>query len=196
MRARSILIVATAMAVGSLAQAADVEAGAFNDLMPADAILAGDAVVMFANLQATDAAAIKATGRVLHSIWYDESGVERQAYRTVVKVKVPARLPGLDSLAGVLGADVRISLSSGGVPYAECMLPVQLISSRSIAIFELYLGARGDEVKPYKGVCDVDLETPGIQFGIPQMRFQDLIETVVWADDASPGFRVMEGYCY
>ncbi len=197
MRARSMVAVLAAMAVGPLAQAADFTAPPFSDLMPADAIVSGVNVdVMFANLQATDPDAIKGDGKVLHAIWYDKDGIKRQAYRTVVKVRVPAKVPGLDSLMGVLSADVRISLTSGGVPYAECMLPLQLISSRATAIFELYLEGRGVGVKPHKGVCDVDLDAPGIQNGIPEMHFQDLVETIIWADVMAPGYKAMEGYCY
>lgn len=197
MRARTILAVVAAMAAASIAQAEAPGLPAFGDPMPADAAI-HDLDVMFVHLQpvVADGPTVRGEGEVLHSIWYNKEGIRMQAFRTVVEIGVPSEVPGLDTLIGVLSADVSIEFNAGGVPYAQCYLPVQLISSRSNAIFELYLEGRGVGVKPHKGICDVDLQTPGIQIGIPLMHAQDLVETIVQVDDVDPGRIIMEGYCY
>ncbi len=199
MRGRTVLTIVAAMAMGSMAQAVEPTTPPLNDLMPADAVVQGPPVeVMFANLESIvlDGPSVQGNGKVLHSVWYNRHGIKMQAYRASIEISVPTDVPGLDTLMDVLSADVRISLSSGGIPYAECMLPVQLISSRSTAIFELYVQGRGVGIRPHKGICDVDLSEPGIQIGIPQMHFQDLIEAIVWTGDTSPGHAFLEGYCY
>ena len=199
MRARTLLAVLAAMAVASTTQAEELTAPAFDNPMPADAVVQGVNVdVMFANLETirADGPVVQGGGKVLHSIWYDRAGIQRQAFRATIEIAVPTDVPGLDTLMAVLGADVRISFSSGGVSYAECLLPVQLISSRSTAIFELYLEGRGVGIKPHKGICYVNLHEPGAEIGIPQMHAQDLLEAIVWADDTSPGHEFLEGYCY
>lgn len=138
---------------------------------------------------------VKGAGRVTHYIWTENDGIQKQAYRTVVHVQVPAKVPGFETLKAALNADVRIDLYSQGVRYAQCLLAVQPVTSRTYVTYELLVAGAGDEVKPIKGVCDIDVNLRGIQAGIPQMQFEDLITSLV-RYDTRPDIHLMEGYCY
>ncbi len=193
MKTRTALALVAALAMGSAAQAVDFTQPDVDDLIDYAAIHNLD--LMYADLEVMDPAVLKGAGKVTHYVWTNDQGNEKHAYSATVKVQVPAKVPGLETLKAALNADVRIRLVSEGVKYAECLLAVQPVTSRTYVTYELQIAGRGDEVKPLKGVCDIDLVTPGIQAGIPQMHRLDLITSFV-RHDVRPVTDLMEGYCY
>lgn len=207
MKARTVIAVIAALAAASAAQAVDRQSPA---LLPVDDDPAATRFYdhMYADLTVT-LDQVQGLGRIDHYIWFDSDGIQRQEYRTVVTVRIPSDVPGFETLENALEADVRIRLAaetavdyptvepspSAYIPYAECMLAVQPITSRSIVKYELLIEDTGKGVKVAKGVCDVDITSADIQVGIPQMGYLDLITSFVrYEADANVAF--MEGYCY
>ena len=207
MRARTVIAAIAALAAGLAVQAADVQSPAqafFYDTPAANSI----DILMYADLAVT-LNQVKGLGRVEHYVFFDREGIKRQTYRAFVTVRIPSDVPGFETLEDALEADVRIRLAAetavdqptvrpspkAYIPYAECMLAIQPITSRHFVTYELLMVDHGHGLKVAKGVCDIDIASADIQVGIPQMGYLDLITGFV-EYEADPDMAFMEGYCY
>lgn len=138
---------------------------------------------------------VYAGGRMLNKAWYDNKENYRESFVAMVGVQVPSKIPGFATLKEAMNADVRISISNNGVAFAECLLAVEPVTSRSAVHFAVDLASFWDEVKPNKGICDVDLKTPGLQVGIPVLSYKDRLTALVRGKPYKE-FEFLEGYCY
>ncbi|MBT8136357.1 MAG: hypothetical protein KJO54_04995 [Gammaproteobacteria bacterium] len=207
MRVRTVIAVLAALAAGSATQAVERQspglvvvddppgATRFYDHMYADLSVVLDQV--------------QGHGRLDHYVWFDREGKQRQTYRAVVTVRIPSDVPGFETLEDAMDADVRIRLAArtdvdfptvepsptAYMPYAECMLAMQPVTTRDFVTYELLITGFGNDLKVAKGVCDVNMLTTNIQVGIPQMGYLDLITSLV-RNDADTNLAFMEGYCY
>ncbi len=192
-RLLTVLTAIIAFSVGGAAQAVEPSFPELDGLLDYDAIVDFD--LIYADLEVIDVDTVKGFGTVRHFTWTTDAGASKQVYRAAVTVRVPARVPGLESFKSAMNADVLLVLDHKGMPYAECLLAVQPITSRTYVTYELELLANGDFVKPTKGVCDVDLETPDIQVGIPPMRYLDLVTGVI-RHQVPHDIELMRGFCF
>lgn len=152
-----------------------------------------DVLVMWAELEVMDEA-VKGAGKLKSHTWYAPNGELTRSFKTVINVGIPSKLPAFATLADAMDADVRIRITGEGVPYAECMLTLEPVTARSYVTFTLDLVAVGDDVKPVKGVCDINLEETGIQVGIPELHYLDLITTYVKGKPYDET-EFLRGYC-
>ena len=199
MRARTILAAVAALAFTPVAQAVEPTLPDFDGLVDYDAV--HDLDVLYADLDVLDIDRLRGYGTVRHYLWSDQDGRGMQSYNATVTIAVPSKVPGFETLKAAMNADVRINLiGAAGIPYAECLLAVQPVTSRTFVTYELQLVAHEDAVapvlniKPVKGVCDVDVDTPGIQVGIPQMEARDVI-TGFARYETAPRVDLVRGYC-
>ncbi|HLE42569.1 MAG TPA: hypothetical protein VJB36_00980 [Methylomirabilota bacterium] len=97
------------------------------------------------------------------------------------KVEIPVPSPGLGILTPLDAqlADVRLVLSRAGVVYAECMLVLDDDEGAEGEAeyhvdleFRTRTGRAG--LRARHGSCDVDLVTPGVQNGVPDVQDGDV----------------------
>ncbi|MDH3587921.1 MAG: hypothetical protein OEQ74_00820 [Gammaproteobacteria bacterium] len=180
-----------AVVVGETVVAHDFSMTHIDDL----AVIDTEVDVMGAVLQPMEPRMVKGGGKIVHEAWYDEEGVHRETFKAIVGVRVPSKVPGFDTIKGAMNADLRLVMSANGVPYAECMLAVQPVTSRTFVNYALDLRAMYIEMRPNQGICDIDLNKAGIQVGIPQMHYKDLITTFVKGKPYET-YDFLDGYCY
>ncbi|MDH3587920.1 MAG: hypothetical protein OEQ74_00815 [Gammaproteobacteria bacterium] len=201
MNVRRLIVALLALAIAPLAYA---EGGSVIDEMAIARDLAlthiGDAAnaegfdVMSAMLEPMEFLSVEGAGKVHHQAWYDADGVYKQVYRGIVGVAVPSKVPGFETLKSAMNADVSIILSTNGVPYAECMLAAEPGTSLTFVMFELDLRAKYSDVRPNRGICDIDVLKTGTQIGIPQMQYKDAL-TVVVKGKPYATYEFLKGYC-
>ena len=94
-------------------------------------------------------------------------------------------------------ADLSLTLSRGGAPYAECFLEFDgkerpYESSVAMAVFKVSLRSqmwRGYPiVQAHMGACDLALKIKGIQPGLPKVQAGDAATVVVVTPDATIPF--------
>ena len=200
MNVRRLIIALIVMALGSLAHATDPgEMGATLDLTithPSNVpVTVTDVQTMRVSLLPINLEMANGEGTIIHESWYEDDGVLRETFNAKVIVQVPSKVPGFTTLKGAMNADVRIGLETNGVQRAECMLAVQPVTSRTHVEYALDLRALWFEVRPTIGICDIDMETAGIQVGIPQMHSRDLLTTYVKIMPADEKHAFLDGWC-
>ena len=180
-----------ALAIGSAAPATELQG--LDRFVDNDGVR--DLELMYADLKVMDADRLNGFGAVRHFIWTNYDGEVKELYRATITVDVPAKVPGFETLEAAMNADVRILLRTEGVPYAECLLPAQAVTSPAYVTYQVEMIVHEDFVKPIRGICDINLRTPGIQPGIPQMHYLDLI-TGLARHETVYEVELMEGFCY
>ncbi len=160
---------------------------------------------MFADLTpCCDGFAIDAKGTMLAKTTYSTAGKAFTNFTINTKVAVPNEVEGFQDILDVFDADVRVQFARKGVGiFAECLLVFDGLepdkpgdpesSAVATAQYALKMVVRHGQVLPVNGVCDIDLAQPGIQAGIPEMQFNDVLETM----NVMPGHHVsyLRGYC-
>lgn len=108
----------------------------------------------------------------------------RDRFRVNVEIPIPSQGLGLLTPDDARAADLRLSLSrEGGTPYAECFL--QLDDPQEVADqaeYQVDLRRLGSFLRQKKGTCDTDLESDGIQAGIPEVQEGDVATATVVKD--------------
>jgi len=113
----------------------------------------------------------------------------RDRFRVNVEIPIPSEGLGIETPDEARSADVRLSLSRGGTPYAECFL--QLDDPQEVedqAEYQVDLRRLGSFLRQRKGACDTDLGTDGIQSGIPDVQERDVATATVVSDDSDIPF--------
>ncbi|MBI4638481.1 MAG: hypothetical protein HY727_19245 [Candidatus Rokubacteria bacterium] len=113
------------------------------------------------------------------------------------KVEIPIPSPGLGiATTDAAGADMRLTLSRAGVPYAECSLVLDGDedesdeASYSIDV-DLTLKNGTMVLRERKGTSDVDLATDGTQPGVPAVQDGDIATATLASVD--PAIPFLEG---
>jgi hypothetical protein len=118
-----------------------------------------------------------ATDPVSSSFTYraDKNGAR---FKGSLKLQLPATDTGIIDRATAEDALITATLYTGGNPYAECVFTLDRIKqgvngpSAQFA-FTVKTGKGSRSVRQPKGSCDTDLNTIGIQPGIPSIASQD-----------------------
>jgi hypothetical protein len=182
MKTRCAIISAIVLLASPFAQAAAVSPIVPQDLslywQDQQASAPTDVAVMTAHLRSLDDP-VFADGMVVHQSWFDTDDSYRQAFRANVVVQIPSKVPGFDTIANAMDADLWVRFSHHGNVYAECRLVVEPVVSRSAVHFAVELQADNGDVKPIKGICDIDTVVPGLQVGVPTLEHGVMVNTVV-----------------
>ena len=100
--------------------------------------------------------------------------VKKNEKRFVIKLKIPENSsPRITSAADAQALNISAQLSRNGIVYAVCMLKLDDGSPDMLADdvlqyeFKLDLRKKGGKTKFKKGSCDLDIDTAGVQQGIP-----------------------------
>ncbi len=124
-----------------------------------------------------------AHGRADRKIQSKSGAVKSDLFRAKVEIPVPSGGPGITDPTT---ADIRLVLSRASVDYAECFLVLDDDSIQAKgddddadgAEFQVKIQLRVKNatpvVKSVKGQCDVDLVTPDVQAGLPDVKAGDV----------------------
>lgn len=132
--------------------------------------------------------------------------VEKDEFEGKIKVPVPSTGLGIANEATAASADIRLVLSHGGTPYAECLFEfdeleteeedgeIQTEAEYKVNV-RLQLKKGTPILQARKGTCDTDLGTAGIQTGVPNVREDDTTTAilVVNPDDRTKDIPFLEG---
>jgi hypothetical protein len=142
----------------------------------------------------------KSKGEVEREVEMEGTVLKKDELKAKVKIYLPALGVGVTDLGTARSADVGVVFTRGAVDYAECFLKFDKIKKEredgatvDEAEYKLDLRAKAKKkgtlrIKQKKGVCDVDLATPGIQPGLPEMLDGDVVTAQV------NGFEILQGF--
>ncbi len=142
---------------------------------------------------------VKGKGRMLATYWHDMDGQVRGKFTINTVVAVPNKVEGFWTLRDAMDADVRVMfMRKPDGEFAECYLAFQgfdfgIGKGEAVARYALELAIENHHVKPLKGVCDVELFMHGIQNGVPELQFNDLLKTMNVVDGNKTSY--MKGFC-
>ena len=138
---------------------------------------------------------MKAIGQLRRDEWWLSDGSVMRDFVIDVSVAIPSKFKGFQSYDAAMDADVWVTLSSRGEAYAECQLVLQPLTWRGPVNYTVKLMSQNDAVKPFVGICDVDLTAKGIQVGIPVLGFKDAVSVYVKNEGPATDRNFLKGYC-
>jgi hypothetical protein len=128
---------------------------------------------------------------------------QRDRFRVKVTVPVPSTGLGIADEAAARAVEVHVVLSHSGVDYADCTLGVLDVESEdeegAVTMQAEYgvdvtqsLRHGNPVVKAQHGQCDVDLDTEGVQSGVPAVEANDV--AVVYVVGAGGNTSFLQGF--
>ncbi len=142
---------------------------------------------------------VKAKGQMLGRFWYNAQGQAKANFTIDTVIAVPNKVQGFHTLEDAIDADVRVEfMRKPDGQFAECMLVFQGFErggpdEGAVARYGLEMTIKDGVVRPVQGVCDTNMHQKGIQVGVPELEFNDLLEAVSMADGNMTGY--LKGYC-
>ncbi len=123
-----------------------------------------------------------------------EQKTSKSEFSAELKLPVPSAALGVTNAANAYDATLNLYLTdSQGLDYAECSLDLKQIKNTkktrrstagSVAEYKVEIKNRNGFLQEQYGVCDVDLNTAGIQSGIPLVQYGDTIEVTIDTNNA------------
>lgn len=124
-----------------------------------------------------------------------EQKASKSEFSAEVKLPVPSAALGVTNLTDAQDATLTLYLAdSQGVEYAECSLDLKSIKNTratrrapasSVAEYKVEIKSRNNGFLQEKiGVCDIDLDTAGVQSGVPLVQNGDTAEITIDTNNA------------
>lgn len=123
-----------------------------------------------------------------------EQKTSKSEFSAEVKLPVPSMALGVATVTDASDATLTLYLTdSQGLDYAECSLDLKQIkntkktrrsAASSVAEYKVEIKNRNGFLQGQYGVCDVDLNTAGIQSGIPLIQVGDSVEVTIDTNNA------------
>ncbi|MEQ1528593.1 MAG: hypothetical protein ABL925_04695 [Methylococcales bacterium] len=123
-----------------------------------------------------------------------EQKTSKSEFSAEVKLPVPSAALAVANVTDASDATLNLYLTdSQGLDYAECSLDLKQIKNtkktkRSAAVavaeYKVEIKSRNGFLQGQYGVCDIDLNTAGIQSGIPLVQVGDSVEVTIDTNNA------------
>jgi hypothetical protein len=130
-----------------------------------------------------------------------DGALKADSFKTEVEIPVPSAGLGITDPTT---ADIRVVLSRAGADYAVCFLKLDddnemdgTDDDQAGADFQVKVALKIKDgtpvIKSGKGQCDVDLVTPDIQPGVPDVLAGDVATVSVFHADPAPATPFLQG---